>query len=298
MGVIFRKEPQLENPELIAAWPGIGNIGLMAVDDLKGTVKAEYIAEIDPVDYFYPRSVSIRDSQLDDLEFPRSRFYYKRIDERDLLFFIGDEQPQDEEKILQIANTVLDVAQHFGCRRVYTSGAAVALIHHTTNPRVWVVPNSRQLIKQFKWHDNAILMSEIEGKGGQGNITGLNGLLLGVARQRGMDGICLLGEVPIYISQFPVPYPKASKVILEVLAMNLGMEADASRLDEMARGMDDNIQRFFERIPEEIRERIDQLKQVSHVEEQDHPGPITEEDKKTIMRDLEDFFRGGSDRIE
>lgn len=298
MGVVFRKEPQLENPELIAAWPGIGNIGLMAVDDLKGMVKAEQFAEIDPLDYFYPRAVSIRDSQLDDLEFPRSRFYYKRVDERDLVFFIGDEQPQEEHKILQMANTVLDVAQYYGCRRVYTSGAAVALIHHTTNPRVWVVPNSRQLIREFKWHDNAILMSEIEGKGGQGNITGLNGLLLGAARKRGMDGICLLGEVPIYISQFPVPYPKASKVILEVLTLNLGMEVDSSRLDEMARGMDDNIERFFERIPEEIRERIDQLKQVSRAEEQDHPGTITEDDKRTIMRDLEEFFRGGSDRIE
>ena len=34
-------------------------------------------------------------------------------------------------KAYRMADLVLDVAEKFKCRRVYTSGAAVALIHHT-----------------------------------------------------------------------------------------------------------------------------------------------------------------------
>ena len=41
------------------------------------------------------------------------------------------------------------------------------------------------------------------------------------------------------------------------------------------------------------RERIDHLKHVSYVKEEG-PGPITEEDKKKIMQDIEEFFKKGS----
>ena len=47
----------------------------------------------------------------------------------------------------------------------------------------------------------------------EGQISGLNGVLLGIAAERGMSGGCLLGEIPSVFSQFP--FPKAS---LEVLA--------------------------------------------------------------------------------
>jgi proteasome assembly chaperone (PAC2) family protein len=116
-----------------------------------------------------------------------------------------------------MANLVIDVAEKFGCRRVYTSGAAVAPIHHTMKPKVWAVPNSKSLIREIRGYSNTVLMSDIEERGGQGNITGLNGLLLGVAKKRGFEAICVMGEIPIYLQGFPFPYPKASKSVLEVL---------------------------------------------------------------------------------
>ncbi len=50
----------------------------------------------------------------------------------------------------------------------------------------------------------------------QGNISGLNGLVLGVAKQRNMDGICLLGEIPIYTTH--IANPRSAKAVLQVLA--------------------------------------------------------------------------------
>ena len=66
-------------------------------------------------------------------------------------------------------------------------------------------------------------MSEVEGRGNQGSITGLNGLLIGAAKRRGIDGICLMGEIPDYLSRMPFPYPKASKAVLETLAKIIGI---------------------------------------------------------------------------
>jgi proteasome assembly chaperone (PAC2) family protein len=204
MGIRLCQEPQLENPILIASWPGIGNIGIIAVDTLRGKLEAEEFGEIEPQEFFYPKRVLIRKGVLECLEFPSSKFYFKKISGTDIIFFIGEEQPTEGgrmyaegRKACRMAGLVLDVAEKFKCRRVYTSGAAVALIHHTAKPRVWAVPNAGSLISEIKAYQNTVLMSDIEGRGGHGNITGLNGLLLGVAKKRGFEAICLMGEIPV-----------------------------------------------------------------------------------------------------
>jgi proteasome assembly chaperone (PAC2) family protein len=297
MGVIIYKEPKLENPIMVASWPGIGNIGIIAVDTLRNMLEAEELGEIEPWDFFYPKKVLIRNGELKDLEFPSSKFYFKRTGEKDLLFFIGEEQPADGgrtyaegKKAYQMANIVLDVAQRLGCQRVYTSGAAVAPIHHTTRPKVWAVPNNKGLISEVKTYENTILMSEIEGRGGQGNITGLNGLLLGVARKRGIEAICVMGEIPVYLQGFPFPYPKASKSVLEVLTAALGIEIDMERIASFIERSDKEIEQLYEKFPPEIKEQLDKLRYVSYARPTE-PAPITEEDKKRILEDIDKFFK-------
>jgi len=282
---------------MVASWPGIGNIGIIAVDTLRNMLEAEELGEIEPWDFFYPKMVLIRNGELKDLEFPSSKFYFKRTGEKDLLFFIGEEQPADGgrtyaegKKAYQMANLVLDVAQRFGCKRVYTSGAAVAPIHHTTRPKVWAVPNSKGLISEVKTYENAILMSEIEGREGQGNITGLNGLLLGVARKRGIEAICVMGEIPVYLQGFPFPYPKASKSVLEVLTTAVGIEIDMERIASFIERSDKEIEQLYEKFPPEIKEQLDKLKYVSY-DKPTEPTPITEEDKKRILEDIDKFFK-------
>ncbi len=292
MGIILHKEPELENAELIAAWPGIGNVGLIVVDTLKSMLQAEQFAELEPWDFFYPYKVSITDGELKNLEFPGSRFYFKKTSTRDLIFFIGEEQPVEARRSYEMASLVLEVASRFGCRKVYTAAAAVAPIHHTLRPRVWVVPNRKELIDEAKIHGNTILMSEVESRSGQGNITGLNGLLLGVARRRGLDGICLLGEIPVYVAQLPTLYPRASRSILEVLTANLGLTIDLSRLDDLSQEVDSRIENLYQKFPPEVQRMIDQLKQVSYPEEE-KPGLITDEDKKRMLQEIDEFFKKG-----
>jgi proteasome assembly chaperone (PAC2) family protein len=301
MGLKLYKTPQLETPILLASWPGIGNIGLIAVDTLRGMLEAEEFGEIEPWEFFYPKRALIRKGILEHLEFPSNKFYFKKTEGGDLIFFIGEEQPTEGgrvyaegRKAYQMANLVLDVAEKFKCRRVYTSGAAVALTHHTIKPRVWAVPNSKILIREIKGYENTVLMSDIEGRGGQGNITGLNGLLLGVAQKRGFEAICLMGEIPVYLQGLPLSYPKASKSVLEVLSHGLQIEINLDKLDELAEKVERRIEEFYQQIPSEVRGQLDRLKHVTYAKPSE-PGPITEEEEKRIMEDVEKFFkkRGG-----
>jgi len=297
MGIRLHQEPQLENPVLVASWPGIGNIGIIAVDTLRGKLEAEEFGEIEPQEFFYPKRVLIRKGVLECLEFPRSKFYFKKIRGTDIVFFIGEEQPTEGgrmyaegRKACRMAGLVLDVAEKFKCRRVYTSGAAVALIHHTAKPRVWAVPNAGSLISEIKAYQNTVLMSDIEGRGGHGNITGLNGLLLGVAKKRGFEAICLMGEIPVYLQGFPLSYPKASKSVLEVLSHSLKIEVNLDTLDELDQKVQQRIEEFYQQVPLEIRAQLDRLKRVAYAQPAE-PGPITEEEEKRIVEDVEKFFK-------
>jgi len=297
MGIRIYKEPELHTPVMVASWPGIGNIGIIAVDTLRGMVGAEEFGEIEPWDFFYPKRVLIKSGELKELEFPASKFYFKRAKGKDLIFFTGEEQPADGgrayaegKKAYQMANLVLDVAQRFGCQRVYTSGAAVAPIHHTVRPKVWAVPNAEHLVSEMKHYENTILMSDIEGREGQGNITGLNGLLLGVAKKRGVEAICVMGEIPIYLQGFPFPYPKASKSVLEVLTAALGIRVDFEEFRAIVERSEKEIERLYEKFPAEIRDQLDKLKYVAYARPAE-PGPITEEDKKRILEDIDKLFK-------
>lgn len=296
MSVKLYKEPKLEKPDMVASWPGIGNIGVVAVDTLRGQLRAEEMGEIEPWDFFYPRKVIIRAGVIEELEFPPSKFYYKRLPSKDLIFFVGEEQPAEGgglyasgNKAYQMANLVLDVAEKSGCRRVYTSGAAVALIHHEVRPRVWAVASNERLLREARSYENTVLMSEIEGRGDRGSITGLNGLLLGMAENRGMEAICLMGEIPDYLSGAPFPYPRASKSVVEVLGKFLGVEVDYRALDEMVVRVDSIITDIYEKLPSDIKEKIEQRQLVV----QPKSEAITEEDEKWIKEHIDELFKKG-----
>ncbi len=279
MTVRLYHRPDLQHPILFVGWPGIGNIGMIAVSTLKEILQARELGEIDPLHFFYPRKVVIEDGILVDLEFPASRFYYQRVGEKDVLFFIGEEQPSEGgrmyargEKAYQMANFVLDVASEFGCHRIYTSGACVSPIHHQMKPRVCAVATSSEVLQEVKRYSNTIVMSELgERREGEGVITGLNGLLLGVAKSRGMEGACLMGEIPDWLSGAAFPYPKASRSVLEVFAQILGIEMDLHLLDESERQIEEIVESFYAKFPKEMKEEYDQRKTIL----QSRPGTIT-----------------------
>ena len=97
-------------------------------------------------------------------------------------------------------------------------------IHHTEPPKVWGVATSRRVAQDLKRH-NLEQSSNLQ-------IAGLNGLLLGVAKERDIDGICLLGEVPVYATR--MPNPMAALAVMKVLAGILEIKVDLSELAKMA----------------------------------------------------------------
>jgi proteasome assembly chaperone (PAC2) family protein len=301
LAVKLTRSPELNDPVLIACWPGIGNIGVLAVEAIRESLSAEEFGYIEPWDYFYPKKVLFRDGELIGLEFPSSKFYFKNTGSGDIIIFIGEEQPVWDNKpyaegikAYRMANEVLNVAESMGCRRVYTSGAAVTSIHHTMKSKVWAVPNNPSLLPEIEKYKNTILMSQVEGVNGQGTVTGLNGLLLGVAAKRGIDGICVMGEIPVYLQGFPVLYPKASGSILELMEDILKIEIDMTGITQFARKTEMEINLLYDKLPPDVKSQLEELRQPSDMKTEEQKK-ITEEEKQRIIDDMDRFFQNKED---
>ena len=63
-------------------------------------------------------------------------------------------------------------------------------------------------------------------------IAGLNGLLLGVTKERDIEGICLLGEVPMHATR--IQNPVAALAVLQVLTKMLDIKVDMGELSQIA----------------------------------------------------------------
>lgn len=301
MGVRLYTEPKLRDPVMIACWPGIGNVGLIAVDTLRGQLKAEQIGEVESWQFFYPRKLVIKEGLLMEMQFPPTSIYYSRGKTRDILFVLGDEQPTERgglyaagEKAYEMGNLVVDAAESFGCSRVYTSGAAVSPTHHAVRPRVWAAASGQELGDSLGGYRNVVPMGEAMGSDKAASITGLNGLLLGIAKKRGLEAVCLMGEVPDYLSGAGFPYPKASRSVLEALSELADVPVDYEVIDKMVGQMEGVVEGLYERLPSEIVERLEQRK----VALESRSEGISEEDERWIKDHIEELFKKGGEGDE
>lgn len=219
----LRARPKLSSPVMLAAWPGVSNVATITASYLKSKLPFKELGEINAAHFFDPIGVLAIDNVVEAPQFPLSRFYYwKNPAGNDLIIFIGDDQPATNN--YELAYCVLDLADRFKVSRVYTFAAALTRIHHTEPSHVWGVVTSPELIPELERHHLI--------RSGNLQIAGLNGTLLGVAKERAIEGICLVSEVPNYTSR--INNPMAALAILKVLTEMLDIRIDLRELTEQA----------------------------------------------------------------
>ena len=233
--------PRLREPDLIAAWPGVGNVALIIANYLKAKLPFKDLGHLEASYFFDPVGVLVKENVIEAPSFPQSHFYYLKNPrgDHDLVLFIGDDQPPS--KSYELANAIVDVAERLGTGRIYTCAAAITRIHHTEAPKVWGVGTSHLVTEDLLPHNLEYARSL--------QIAGLNGLLLGVAKERDMDGVCLLGEVPQYASR--VPNPMAALAVLKVLMSMLKIKVDIVEMARMAVDAQERIKQVAAQAMEE-----------------------------------------------
>ena len=277
-GIRFFKKPNLVNPILIVAWPGMGEVALKSASYLVDKLKFEMFATLSSADYFYPTASSIKEGILKPKELPQNHFYYWKnpsakaksgVRADDLIIFLSNNQP-DLAKAADYVDSILEVARFYKVKLIVSFAAMPAPIDHIQKPDVWFTATNKELSKQLQGY-NLKMMDE-------GEISGMNGLFLGLASKAGFSGFCLLGEVPVYTVQ--IENPKTVFSILERLKRILNLPLNLTGLDKQVH--------FIEG---EINKLVDYLKEGIGLSAVSGPGPISDAEMEKIKKSLTQLTR-------
>jgi len=214
--IIEKEKIELKNPILIEGLPGLGIVGRIAIEYLVKGLKAKKLAELYSPHFAYYVLVTEEGSA----RLLCSKFYYwKDEDEKnDLILLTGDSQPQTIEGQYEVAGSILDFAKKKKVNLIITIGGyrkevkgVPEILASSTNPEL--------LNKALETGAKTIPL---------GNpIVGTAGLILGLAKFKEVNAICLLAETPGYL-----PDPKAAKSILTVLIKMLNLKVSLAGLDK------------------------------------------------------------------
>ena len=303
------KKPKLKNPFFIAAWPGMGEVALKAAMFLKNKLKAEEFALFESGNFFQPQGIDIRDQIITTAKLPQGKFYFykNKLLKNDLIIFISESQPL-LEKSYDYAKQIVSFIKELKVRMIFTFAALPSPIEHTKNPGVWAVATHKDLLEKLKKLPLQFMPT--------GQISGLNGLILGVAKESGIPGICLLGEIPFYTIQ--IENPLSSLAVLDILEKIINVKIEHRELKEHADLINQEIEKFinflkdpeshhrpigieeiekikeslraYTKIPESVRKKIEELFQEAR-QDISQAGELKKElDHWSIYKEYEDRF--------
>ena len=208
--------PKAREPVLVCGLPGSGYVGKLAADHLVGSLKLKKVAEYSSPTF--PPQVSVREDGTVDP--PKGALYFAQTKGKGIFVFTADAQPTTSEGEYELSDAVVKFVKKCGVKKVYTLAAYITG-SFSHSPKVFGSGTSKAMADALA-EKGVTLMKD-------GGISGMNGLLIGVAALRGMEGACLLGETSGYVVD-----AGASKAVLELLSKVVGVAVDTSKLKEKA----------------------------------------------------------------
>lgn len=215
--------PELQQPKLICGLPGSGYVGKLAVDFLIDKLKAKQFANISSSSF--PPQVSIQPDGTVDLV--KNSLFFCHADSQDLILLTGDAQPVSAQGEYALAEEIIGLSKKMEVKDIYTLAAFITG-KFPKIPKVYGTGTSQEIVNELSKF-GVLTMNK-------GNITGMNGVIIGIAKRSSVSGTCLLGETSGYVID-----AKASKVVLESLCKILAIELDMSELEQRAKDTEELI---------------------------------------------------------
>lgn len=245
---------ELRDPWLVAVWPGMGSVALLAGSHLLQQLGAQQVSELDAEEYFEIQDVEVTGGLIAAGRLPRNMFFQWKDPQgrHDLLIFVGEAQPTSGGH--RLCQQVLEYALKRGVKRIFTFAAMATQLQPGGTPRVFAVATDQPSLNMVQSLGAEVLED--------GQISGLNGVMLAVGLERGLPGVCMLGELPFFA--VGMPNPRAAQAVLERFADLTGISMDYSELEQQAKVVDQHLERMLE--------QMSQGGQLSDVEEEEGNG--------------------------
>jgi len=199
MEFIQEEEPDIKKPIIIAAMQDMGNVGSIVINFINKSLKSKP---------FRTAKVSFPTYVVDNgghIDLPNESWEYRYTDDL-IIFGGGNGQPQDNNELNLLCKDVMNVAEKYSAKFIYTLGG-----FHTNRilkniPKTYVTTTSLELRKQME-------KLELDMTPQKSLITGFNGLILGFAKKYGIQGIGMYGE----LNQPDMPQYRAAISIIKTI---------------------------------------------------------------------------------
>ncbi len=179
--------PNLESPTFIQGFPGFGNVGRVAANLLVKYTNAKLFAELySPT---FPDYVAVNGKGV--CQLPHYEFYSASIDSSNYIIMTGESQPSFDDVLAhyEVCGEILDYIQHLGCQFIITIGGVPVAEEKS---QLYVAATTRKIATEFN-EKGATVYS-------RGRVVGGTGLTVAMAKERGLDGVCILGATTGYTS--------------------------------------------------------------------------------------------------
>jgi len=209
------QRPKIESPVLIEGLPGIGFVANISALHLIHELDAKLFAEISSSS-FQDLAVTTERGKT---RSPINQLYYhkSRDIERDLIIWYGNTQALTTFGQYELCGRVLDTAQELGCEWIITLGGFRQ--EETKHPpKVYCAASDLESLKTAKRLGAQIMV---------GQIYGLAGITVGLARLRNLKAFSLLVETP-----GTHPDTEAAQRALEALTEFLKLKISLADLDK------------------------------------------------------------------
>lgn len=267
---------QLTHPWLVAVWPGMGNVALNAGIYLLAKLGMNLIAEFEVGDLFDVDHVEVKRGIIQSGRRPRNRLFVWTDPNKkhDLVVFLGEAQPPIGK--YAFCRQLINHARQLGVERFFTFAAMATAMHPDHQSRLFGAATDQESLDELVRLELEILQD--------GQIGGLNGVLLGAAAENNLRGACLLGEMPHILSQ--LSFPKASLAILESFITIAGINLDLTELADQAKAMDQQLG--------ELLAQVEQSYEPQQPDEEETEGAPAAEEERTSppqRKHIEELFQ-------
>lgn len=235
-------EIKLNNPWMVAVWPGMGQVAISAGFYLIAKMGMHLVAEFSARELFEVEHVDVKNGLIRTGRLPRSRLF-AWIDpekKRDIVVFIGEAQPPSGK--YAFCKRLIEFAMSMGVSRVFTFAALATSMRLGDPARVIGAAIDQESLDELGKLDLVIM--------DDGHISGLNGVLLGAAAESRLRGACLLGEMPQIFAQ--LPFPSASQAVLETFKTMAQIDIDLSELADQAEMMNQKLNELLANVEKAV----------------------------------------------
>jgi hypothetical protein len=222
---------------MFAAWPGMGNVALGAINYLRRKLDMKRFAQVNTQAFYAPDGITV-DAGITELPPPpKSVFYFRH--EPDLVVLENEVQFSGKRGI-DFTNQILNFAQDLGVIRIITAAAFPVPNSYRDTVQLFGVSNMKSGLDLLTRYRIKIM--------DEGSISGLNGLILGYAQEREIESVCVLATMPIYATGFP--NPRAWRALVDIFTQILNTRVDLTELDLIIAQTDTKMEQIETRLQE------------------------------------------------